>query len=94
MAERFPGNGQPVGFRRRRSNAATDALLRLEAVERELIVMRIWGNLTYEEIGGAVNISTATAYRQYERALTKLRNILESPCTTNKNRSNTNYRPN
>ena len=34
---------------------------------------------------GLINVSTATAYRQYERALTKLRNILESPCTTSKN---------
>ena len=63
--------------------------MQLEPGERELVVMRIWGNLTYEEIGAALDISTATAYRQYERALTKLRNILESPCTTNKNRANT-----
>jgi len=64
--------------------------VQLEPNERELVVMRIWGNLTYEEIGTALGISTATAYRQYERALTKLRNILESPCTTSKNRANTN----
>jgi RNA polymerase sigma-70 factor (ECF subfamily) len=90
MAERLPNNEQSVAFAGDEVNAATDALLQLEAGERELIIMRIWGNLTYEQIGAALNISTATAYRQYERALTKLRKILESPCTTNKNRANTN----
>jgi RNA polymerase sigma-70 factor (ECF subfamily) len=86
--ERFPETEKPAAFDSDDTIAATDALVQLEPSERELVVMRIWGNLTYEEIGTALNISTATAYRQYERALTKLRNILESPCTTNKNRAN------
>jgi RNA polymerase sigma-70 factor (ECF subfamily) len=90
MAERFPDVEKSVTFDGDAAIAATDALVQLEPSERELVVMRIWGNLTYEEIGTALNISTATAYRQYERALTKLRNILESPCTTSKNRANTN----
>jgi RNA polymerase sigma factor (sigma-70 family) len=90
MAERLPGNEQPVAFGGDELITATDALLQLESGERELVIMRIWGNLTYEEIGAALSISTATAYRQYQRALTKLRNILESPCTTSKNRTNTN----
>jgi RNA polymerase sigma factor (sigma-70 family) len=90
MSERFPETGQPATFDGDEAIAATNALVQLEPQERELVVMRIWGNLTYEEIGTALNLSTATAYRQYERALTKLRNILESPCTTSKNRANTN----
>jgi RNA polymerase sigma factor (sigma-70 family) len=90
MAERLPDKEQSVSFGGDEVNAATDALMQLESGDRELIIMRIWGNLTYEEIGAALNVSTATAYRQYERALTKLRNILESPCTTNKNRANRN----
>jgi RNA polymerase sigma-70 factor (ECF subfamily) len=88
MAERFREAMQSTAFGRDEAIAATNALLQLDLEERELVVMRIWGNLTYEEIGVAVNISTATAHRQYERALTKLRNILESPCTTSKNRPN------
>jgi|SRR4051812_48773919 RNA polymerase sigma factor (sigma-70 family) len=88
IAERFSETEKPVVFNSDEATAATDALVQLELSERELVVMRIWGNLTYEEIGEALNFSTATAYRQYERALTKLRNILESPCTTNKNRAN------
>ncbi len=90
MAERLRANEQPVAFGGDEVVAATDALVQLESDERELVIMRIWGNLTYEEIGATLNISTATAYRQYERALTKLRHVLESPCTTSKNRANTN----
>ena|SRR5215213_8761794 len=89
MAERLRASEHPVAFGGDEVIAATDALVQLESGERELVIMRIWGNLTYEEIGVALNISTATAYRRYERALTKLRNILESPCTTNKNHTTT-----
>jgi DNA-directed RNA polymerase specialized sigma24 family protein len=89
MAERCSEREKPSAFGGNDVNAATDALVQLEADERELVVMRIWGNLTYEEIGEALGVSTATAFRQYERALNKLRDILESPCTTNKNRPNT-----
>jgi RNA polymerase sigma-70 factor (ECF subfamily) len=88
MAERFPETEKPATIDGDEALAATDALVLLEPGDRELVVMRIWGNLTYEEIGAALNISTATAHRHYERALTKLRNILESPCTTSKNRAN------
>src|SRR6185295_19044490 len=49
MAERLSDGGKPVAFAGDEVNAATDALLRLESGDRELIVMRIWGNLTYEE---------------------------------------------
>jgi RNA polymerase sigma factor (sigma-70 family) len=90
ISEWFPEAEKPAAFDGEETIAATEALVQLEPDERELVVMRIWGNLTYEEIGAALNISTATAYRQYERALAKLRNILESPCTTSKNRANTN----
>src|SRR4051812_25942935 len=89
-ADRFRGTEQPVAFASDELITATDALVKLELGERELVVMRIWGNLTYEEIGVVLHVSTATAYRHYERALTKLRNILESPCTTSKSRANTN----
>jgi DNA-directed RNA polymerase specialized sigma24 family protein len=44
--------------------------------------------LKYDEIALAMAISTSSAHRQYERALTKLRQILEPPCSTNANRQN------
>jgi RNA polymerase sigma factor (sigma-70 family) len=66
----------------------TEALDRLEPAEREVVVMRIWGSLTYEEIAATLSTSTSTAHRHYERALENLRQSLESPCSTNKNPAN------
>ena len=90
IADRLADAQQPAAFDRHDAMAATEALVQLEPSERELVVMRIWGGLTLDEIGESLAISTATAHRHYERALTKLRNILESPCSTNKNRTNPN----
>ena len=89
MAERFRETEKPAAFDVDETVAAVDALVQLEPGERELVIMRIWSNLTYDEIGAVISISTTNAYRKYVRALTKLRNILELPCTTNKNRPNT-----
>jgi RNA polymerase sigma-70 factor (ECF subfamily) len=88
MADRFAFAQQESAFDRGDSLAVIDALDELEASERELVVMRIWGGLKYEEIAEALAISISSAHRQYERALTKLRQILESPCSTNTNRQN------
>jgi len=90
MADRLTNSQHPSAFDRDDAFAATEALAQLEPVERELIVMRIWGGLTYDEIAEVLATSTATAYRQYVRSLEKLRNLLESPCSTNKNQANTN----
>lgn len=85
MADRLADPQRSAAFDRDDAIAASEAISQLKQSERELVVMRIWGGLTYDEIGVALNVSTATAHRQYERALTKLRNLLESPCSTNKN---------
>jgi RNA polymerase sigma-70 factor (ECF subfamily) len=89
MIERLSVSQEQAAFDREDTSAATAALAQLESGERELVVMRIWGSLTYDQIGVVLGVSTATAFRQYERALAQLRNILESPCTTIKNRANT-----
>jgi len=88
MAERFVVDQQSTAPERGDSLAAIEALELLETADRELIVMRIWGGLKYEEIAEALAISTSSAHRQYERALIKLRQILESPCS-NVNPKNT-----
>jgi RNA polymerase sigma factor (sigma-70 family) len=87
MADRFAVSQQPAAFDRADAIAVVEALEQLEPGDRELVVMRVWGGLTYDEIGVALAISTSSAHRQYERALAKLRQILESPCSTNANRS-------
>ena len=50
---------------------------------REVLVARVWGQMSLEEIGKLCSISTATAYRRYEAAIETLRSKLE-PQTENR----------
>ena len=52
----------------------------LEAELREVVVARVWGQLSLDEIGRLCGISTATAFRRYEAALKELRAKLEPKC--------------
>lgn len=45
---------------------------------REVIVARIWGGLTFEEIAQLVGCSLPTAHRRYQTGLTELRTRLDS----------------
>lgn len=90
MAERFAEVREPLGHKHDDSLAAISALEDLDAAEREIIVMRIWGGLKFDEIAASLAVSTATAQRHYEQALGKLRRLLEMPCSTNTNRPNSN----
>jgi RNA polymerase sigma-70 factor, ECF subfamily len=83
-----------AGARREEAFAVVEAVQRLPPDERELVVMRIWGGLSYEEIAAALAISTSSAHRRYQQALEKLRNVLEPPCSTNKNPASSDFRPN
>lgn len=47
---------------------------------REILVARIWGQLSLEEIGNLCGISTATAFRRYNESIKTLRSILEPKC--------------
>jgi RNA polymerase sigma-70 factor (ECF subfamily) len=62
---------------------AIEAVWNLPDEMREVITARIWGGLTFEEIGTICELSTATAARRYHEALTQLRHQLEKPCPTN-----------
>ena len=56
------------------------------AETREIIVMHVWGSLTFEQIAQAVESSAATCYRRYAEGLEKLRLKLgvERPAKTQK----------
>jgi RNA polymerase sigma factor (sigma-70 family) len=88
MAERFASSGRAAAFDQADVLAMMEALAQLDASSRELVIMRIWGGLTFDEIGAALASSTTSAHRQYAQALARLRQILESPCSTNMNRNN------
>jgi RNA polymerase sigma factor (sigma-70 family) len=48
------------------------ALDQLPADQREVVVMRIWGGLTFAQIGTAVGVSKNTAASRYRLALSRL----------------------
>lgn len=54
-----------------------EALLkRLPPLEREIVVARIWGELSYAQIAELVDRSTSAVHRRYQRALVELGRIM------------------
>jgi RNA polymerase sigma factor (sigma-70 family) len=66
--------------------AVTEALARLPMEQRETIVARLWGGLSFEQIAAITDTSSSTAHRHYQAGLAALRKSLGAPCQ--KNRSN------
>ncbi len=62
------------------ARAAADALRGLPVEQREVIVARLWGGLTFEEAGRAVGCSSSAAHRRYEAGLAAHRERLGVPC--------------
>ncbi len=51
----------------------TTALLALSSPEREVIVMHLWGDMTFESIAGVIGGSRASAHRAFGRGLETLK---------------------
>ena len=60
--------------------AVAAALRSLPPPQSEVLVARIWGGLTFEQIGETVGCSAATAYRTYIAGLSALREKMGVPC--------------
>ncbi len=56
------------------------ALLRLPAEQREVLVLKIWNELTFEQIAGSLGIPLNTAASRYRYALVALRKELKPVC--------------
>jgi RNA polymerase sigma-70 factor (ECF subfamily) len=56
---------------------ATRLLAELPLDQREVIVARIWGGLTFEEVAGLTGCSLPTAHRRYQTGLAALRERLD-----------------
>lgn len=52
-----------------------ESLSKIKPEMRDIILLKIWGEMTYSEIGKTLGLSTATAHRRYEEALTQLRTL-------------------
>jgi RNA polymerase sigma factor (sigma-70 family) len=55
------------------ANTATAALQALAIDEREVVVLRIWGGRSFEEIAELIGKSSSTAHRRFEAGLESLR---------------------
>ena len=60
---------------------ATRLLAELPLDQREVIVARIWGGLTFEDVARLADCSLATAHRRYQAGLSALRERLSGPWT-------------
>ena len=67
--------------------AATEALQELPRRHREIIVARIWGELTLAEVAEVVGVSVSTAHRRYEAGMKTLRKRLGLKWLTSKDRN-------
>ena len=71
----------PTSDERLDALAVTKKLADLDAASREVVVLRLWGGLTFREIAAVTETSSSTAQRTYESALEQLRKSFE-PCRT------------
>lgn len=71
---RLPGEGDE------RREEIELALRRLPPEQREVLVLKIWQERTFEQIGELLGISPNTAASRYRYALTALRSELEPLC--------------
>ncbi|HLN27452.1 MAG TPA: RNA polymerase sigma factor [Gemmataceae bacterium] len=59
---------------------AVAALERLPVEQREVIVARLWGGLSFEEIAALAGCASSTAFRRFSAGIDALRKELDAPC--------------
>jgi RNA polymerase sigma-70 factor (ECF subfamily) len=62
------------------AESAVAALQRLPEDQREVIVARHWGGLSFEQIAAVAGCSASTAFRRYTAGVEALRQHLGVPC--------------
>jgi RNA polymerase sigma-70 factor (ECF subfamily) len=66
--------------RRQLREAAVTALESLPAEQREVIIARLWGGITFEQFGQIAGCSASSAHRRFEAGIEELRKKLGAPC--------------
>lgn len=64
------------------ARTAEEALRRLPTDHREVVVLRIWGDLPFAEIAEILDVGASTVHDRYRAALRALRSALEQSCPT------------
>ena len=67
------------------TNELQHAIETLPDEQREVIVARIWGKLTLEQVAESFDIAISTAHRRYQHGIQKLKTHFEVPCQTKSN---------
>jgi RNA polymerase sigma factor (sigma-70 family) len=62
------------------ARSAEQALKQLDPMDRQIIVLRIWGDLGLAAIARIMEMGTTTVHDRYAAALEQLRTALEKPC--------------
>jgi RNA polymerase sigma factor (sigma-70 family) len=83
-AARSPTWFAPVEGAAMDAEIAAAALTGLPPEEREAVVARVWGGLSFEQIGELLGSSAATAHRRFAAGLTLLRERLNVPCPSSR----------
>lgn len=60
--------------------AVSAALERLPDEEREIIVMHLWGSLSFAEIAEIAGSTSSTVHRRYTAGIERLRERMNAPC--------------
>lgn len=77
VGEHAPAFQVPLEGDERRA-AIEEALQRIPAEQREVLVLKIWGELTFEQIAAELDLSPNTAASRYRYALAALRHELSA----------------
>jgi RNA polymerase sigma factor (sigma-70 family) len=62
------------------ADTAQKCLQRLTHEHREIVVLRLWGELSFAEIADIVELSVSTVHQKYHLALRRMRSMLEQSC--------------
>lgn len=86
--EREQGRDEPALFDRAidtplAAQEASAALTTLPGELREVLTLRIWGALTFQEIAAVTQTPLSSVHFRYQQALRDLRTRLEEPCRRN-----------
>jgi RNA polymerase sigma-70 factor (ECF subfamily) len=66
------------------ASAAQEALQSLPGEQREIIVMRLWAQMTLAEISQITGDAVSTLFARYRAGLAEIKRIMESSCHTKK----------
>lgn len=74
---------EPAGEDRLDSEAATVALQNLPPAQREVVVLRIWADMTLQEISALTGVPVSTVFHHYQKGLSAIRGQMGVPCRMN-----------